>query len=99
MAERLSVPLAELSLEDRFRTKDPQKENAPEKETPITTGKCNYVEVLEIDQVTKENNNSDETDGKPLPKNNQSASPLLQSSYHPSMDFAGTINYIWYVIQ
>ena len=92
MSARLSTPLSDLSLEDRFRGEKNEKENVTEKPTSPNVNTSKDVELLEICESTKENNNSVENGVSTLPQNKRNSSH--NSSYHPTIDFSGTINYI-----
>ena len=94
VAHQLSVPLADVSMEDRFYKKN--KDNLSENEGDVqetNTGE-KEIEVFEINESTKENNNSDLTDSSKVPNNKKSESPLLGPTSNPSINFSGTINYI-----
>ena len=94
VAHHLSVPLADVSMEDRFYKKN--KESLSENKDDIqetNTGE-KEIEVFEINESTKENNNSDQTDSSKVPNNKKSESPLLGPTSNPSINFSGTINYI-----
>ena len=93
VAHHLSVPLANVAMEDRFNKKN--KENLSDNEENIqenNTGEKD-IELLTIES-TKENNNTDQTDSTKIATNGKSESPLLGSTSNPTMDFSGTINYI-----
>ena len=93
VAHHLSVPLANVAMEDRFNKKN--QENLSDNEDNIqenNTGEKD-IELLTIES-TKVNNNTDLTDSTKIATNGKSESPLLGSTSNPTMDFSGTINYI-----
>ena len=96
VAHHLSVPLANVAMEDRFNKKN--KDNLCGNENNIqenNTGEKD-IELLDVSTngSTKVNNNTDLTDSSKIATNKKSESPLLGTASNPSMDFSGTINYI-----
>ena len=94
VAEHLSVPLANVTLEDRFNKKNDQSKNVSENLELKVEDSDKEIELLEKTESATKDNTKQEQESATLSSNKTSDSPLLNSSSNPTMDFSGTINYI-----
>ena len=98
MAEHLSLPLVDVSLEDRFGSSKKLEEAVKQSDTRHNDTEHILLETIEegIVESTKNNNNSDKNDNTSILKSDQTGNALASSlsPCYPSMDFKGSINYV-----
>ena len=97
MAEHLSLPLVDVSLEDRFGNIKKSEEAVNQNDARYNDTEHILLETIEegIVESTKNNNNSDKNDTSTLKSDRTGNAPISPlSSCHPSMDFKGSINYV-----
>ena len=98
MAEHLSLPLVDVSLEDRFGSSKKLEEAVKQSDTRHNDTEHILLETIEEGTVesTKNNNNSDKNDNTSILNSDQTGNALASSlsPCYPSMDFKGSINYV-----